>query len=480
MSNHNLDFDGLLPVDAFKKVGGRMSLHGGGGGEGQPPTSTTQTVLSYPPEVKPLVMKTLNEAITQASMPYQQYTGDRLAGFDPLQLTAQQGAANLRTSPSLDTATNMAQQVGLRGLQTNYDPMAYKAQQISNPQLQNYQMTGPANVNARALQNYQMTGPANVSTGSFTQPDVSAQYMSPYQQNVVDINKREALRQYGIQQAQLKGEATKSGAFGGGRQAILQNEANRSMNQNLADIQARGGQAAYEQAQGLYTAEAQRALAAAQANQNVGLQVGQENLGALLGVQQLGSSQDLAAQQANQATGLSVGQQNLAALLGVQQLGSSQSMTAQQANQQAALEAQRANEQSRQYGAGLQLQGNQQALAASQALGDLGATQFGQQQSIISGQNTAGAQRQALEQQGMGIDYENFLQQKQHPYQQIAFATEMMKAAPQQTTQAMYQAPPSLAAQLAGTAALAAGASKYYANGGLAGLGLYNMSGGEQ
>jgi hypothetical protein len=422
-----------LPIEAFKPIGKRMSLYMGGGKSAPAPTGTTQTTLSYPSEVKPLVMEGLDRTLTLASMPYQQYTGKQVAGFDPLQLQAQQGAANLRTSPSLDTATNMAQQVGLRGLQTNYDPMAYKAQQIGNPQLQNYQMTGPS----------------NVGTGSFTQPGVAAQYMSPYQQNVVDINKREALRQYGIQQAQLKGEATKSGAFGGGRQAILQNEANRSMNQNLADIQARGGQAAYEQAQGLYTAEAQRALAAAQANQNVGLQVGQQNLGALLGVQQLGSGQ---------------------------------SMTAQQANQQAALEAQRANEQSRQYGAGLQLQGNQQALAASQALGDLGATQFGQQQAIISGQNAAGAQRQALEQQRIATDYQNFLQQQQHPYQQIAFATEMLKSAPQQTTAAMYQAPPSTAAQLSGLAAMYAGGARagLYANGGLAGLGLYNMSGGEQ
>ena len=34
MSNHSLDFDGLLPVDAFKKEGGRMRLHSGGGGGG--------------------------------------------------------------------------------------------------------------------------------------------------------------------------------------------------------------------------------------------------------------------------------------------------------------------------------------------------------------------------------------------------------------------------------------------------------------
>ena len=31
MSNHNLDFDGLLPVDAFKVEGKRMRLCGGGG-----------------------------------------------------------------------------------------------------------------------------------------------------------------------------------------------------------------------------------------------------------------------------------------------------------------------------------------------------------------------------------------------------------------------------------------------------------------
>lgn len=433
MSNHNLDFDGLLPVDAFKKVGGRMSLHGGGSPAPPPaPTSTQQSTVSYPPEVKPLVMETLNRAQALSSMPYQQYGKNQVAGFDPLQLQAQQGAANLQTSPTLDTATQMAGLAGLRGMSTSYDPMAYQAQQVYNPQLQNYQMQGPG----------------SIYTGSFTQPGVASQYMSPYQQNVTDISKREALRQYGIQQSQLKGQATQSGAFGGGRQAILQNEANRSMNQNLADIQARGGQAAYEQAQGLYGNEAQRALAAAQANQNVGLQVGQQNLQAMLGVQQLGANQSLAAQQANQ---------------------------------QAAQAAQQANEQSRQYGAGLGLQGNQQALTAAQQLAGLGATQFGQQQAVITGENAAGAQRQALEQQRISTDYQNFLQQQQYPYQQTAWMTELLKSAPQQTTQSIYQAPPSTGAQLSGLASMYLGGAKsgYWANGGLTGLGLYNMSKGE-
>ena len=112
-----------LPIEAFKPIGKRMSLyfdHNLFGGKSAPaPTGTTQTTLSYPNEVKPLVMEGLDRTLTLASMPYQQYTGEQVAGFDPLQLQAQQGAANLRTSPSLATATNMAQQVGLRGLQTN-------------------------------------------------------------------------------------------------------------------------------------------------------------------------------------------------------------------------------------------------------------------------------------------------------------------------------------------------------------------------
>jgi hypothetical protein len=168
-------------------------------------------------------------------------------------------------------------------------------------------------------------------------------------------------------------------------------------------------------------------------------------------------------------------------MLGVQQLGANQSLAAQQANQQAAQAAQAANEQSRQYGAGLGLQGNQQALTAAQQLAGLGATQFGQQQAVITGANAAGAQRQALEQQRISTDYQNFLQQQQYPYQQTAWMTELLKSAPQQTTQAIYQAPPSTGAQLSGLASMYLGGAKsgYWANGGLTGLGLYNMSKGE-
>jgi len=139
------------------------------------------------------------------------------------------------------------------------------------------------------------------------------------------------------------------------------------------------------------------------------------------------------------------------------------------------LAAMQATEASRQYGAGLGLQGLQQQLQAAQQLGTLGQAQFGQQKDIINALQATGAQRQALNQQKLTQDYEDFLRQKQYPYQQLAYAMEMVKGVPQQTTQSVYGAPQSMQAQLGGGLMSAYGLSKLFAEGGLAGLGVYNL-----
>lgn len=76
--------------------------------------------------------------------------------------------------------------------------------------------------------------------------DIGA-YMSPYMQNVVDIEKREAGRQAGIAGTQQQAQATQAGAFGGGRDAIMRAERERNLAQQMGDIQAKGSQAAFEQ-----------------------------------------------------------------------------------------------------------------------------------------------------------------------------------------------------------------------------------------
>lgn len=73
-------------------------------------------------------------------------------------------------------------------------------------------------------------------------------YMSPYQQNVTDIQKREAARQSGIAGLQQQAQATQAGAFGGGRDAIMRAERERNLAQQMNDIQAQGSQSAYDKA----------------------------------------------------------------------------------------------------------------------------------------------------------------------------------------------------------------------------------------
>jgi hypothetical protein len=82
-----------------------------------------------------------------------------------------------------------------------------------------------------------------------TDPNAISAYMSPYMQNVVDTQQREAVRQSDIQRTANMGQATQQGAFGGGRQAIIEAERQRNLGTQLGSIQAQGSQNAFQQAQ---------------------------------------------------------------------------------------------------------------------------------------------------------------------------------------------------------------------------------------
>ena len=186
-----------------------------------------------------------------------------------------------------------------------------------SPQLQQYEM-GPAqnvasrDVNAGNIQAAQMGPAERVSTQSFTQPGSAESYMSPYMQNVVNAQQREAKRASDIAAQGQKAQAVQAGAFGGSRQAILEAERQRNLATQMGDIQAQGLQNAFQQAQQQFNTEQQARLAAQQANQQAGLTVGQQNLSA----QQQANVQNVANQL--QASGMS-SQQALQAALANQQ-----------------------------------------------------------------------------------------------------------------------------------------------------------------
>ena len=75
------------------------------------------------------------------------------------------------------------------------------------------------------------------------------EYMSPYQQAVTDIEKREATKQYESQVVpQLAAKAAMTQPFGGSRQAILEGMAADTQQRLLGDIQAKGSAQAYQDA----------------------------------------------------------------------------------------------------------------------------------------------------------------------------------------------------------------------------------------
>ena len=95
-------------------------------------------------------------------------------------------------------------------------------------------------------------------------PQQAQQYMNPYQQAVVDIAKREAVRQAQPVFRNIGDRAESTGAFGGSRQAIAEAEANRNLQQQLGDIQTRGMQSAFEQGRSAFEAQKAREAAGAQ------------------------------------------------------------------------------------------------------------------------------------------------------------------------------------------------------------------------
>lgn len=354
---------------------------------------------------------------------YETYPGERTATFTDLQKQAFTGAGNLGANQYSTAAATGLQGLAQRAGQTSYAPSSFDYTKVAAPTLQNYQMTGPANVSGFG------GGTTAASTKSFTDLGTASKYMSPYMQNVVDIQQREAQRQADIAGTQRGAQAAKTGAFGGSRQAIMDAEAARNLAQQKGDITAKGQQDAYQQAMQQFNAEQGYGLSAQQTNLQAALQ------SAL----------------ANQQTGYNVGSQNLQANLGVQQLGSGQSMQAQLANQAANQQMQQLAEQSKQFGAGLGLQGLQAGMQGYQNLGNIGQNLYGQNISNINTQAQLGGQQQQQAQNILDQKYQDFIAQKQEPFQQLSYMSNMLRGVPlSQGAQTVYQAPPSAFSQVAG------------------------------
>ena len=114
-------------------------------------------------------------------------------------------------------------------------------------------------------------------------------------------------------------------------------------------------------------------------------------------------------------------------------------------------------QQAQQFGANLGLQGYQQQLAAAGSLGGLGMQDYQQRMGIGQAQLSAGAQGQALEQDLLNQQYQDFINQQQFPYKQAEFGMGLLRGVPTDATRTMYQQAPSIFNQIAGPAMMGLG-----------------------
>jgi hypothetical protein len=181
------------------------------------------------------------------------YEGPRVAGFNADQTGAQDAVRGMTTPGQFAGATS-----GLNNAMTN----ATTAQGGISTAL-GYDPTAITN--------------ETVNTQKFTDSGVADSYMSPYMQNVVDVQSAEARRQADITKAGMGMQSIGRGTFGGGREALMQSEADRNLAIQLGRIQAEGSQNAYQQGQQAFQNDQNRDLSMQKANQAADLQSQQLN-----------------------------------------------------------------------------------------------------------------------------------------------------------------------------------------------------------
>jgi len=294
--------------------------------------------------MQPYVTSLVGQAQAASREPYIPYAGQRLAGFTGQQQQVQNNILNQQTPEQYGAASGLAGMAGLGAL-------------------------------SAGNQYAQMGGPQ-----SFTQEGMAGRYMSPYMQNVLDVQKQQAIRDAQVGQLTQNLGAARQGTYGGARQLLATTERERNLGNQLGQIQASGLQAAYD-------------------------------------------------------TGM------------------------KQFNVEDA-----ARMQNRQFGANLGLQGLMQAGQAGQTLGNIGTLQSQADLARLNQQQGTAAQTQALQQQQLDQQYQDFLAQRGYNRDQISWLSSIIHGIPFQpntTSTTTTSAPgPSVASQLISAGLGAAGVAK--------------------
>jgi len=200
------------------------------------------------------------------------------------------------------------------------DPLQAQAQTLATQGIGAYQ---PFLTTAGAAQT--QAGTLAGQAGQFSGPQAYQQFMSPYQQDVIDTTLKEFDTQAAKGIPSIAAQAVGKGVLGGGREGVMRSEYQATSDRNRAALQAQMLQQGFGQAQGA----AQQAFQNQQALAQQQLGLGQAALG-LGGQQQAFLGQDIGALSTLGAQNQAQKQAELAAQQQLAQQQLQQPMTAAQ------------------------------------------------------------------------------------------------------------------------------------------------------
>lgn len=442
----------------------------GGGGSKNTVQKSEVTQSNLPEYARPYfegLMERANANLTTPYIPYG-YTQDkttgevveardakgnvinpqRIAGFTPQQTQLQNTIANQRTPSQFGDASSLSAAAGLGSLQASqYTPGQFKAKDISAQQVTASDMQAAQSNYNPNLNYFQMRGPQQFGDMQ------AAQYMSPFVRMALEPQMREAITSARRGQVAQDLGSARQGTYGGSRQLLASLERERNLGQQLGDIQSRGLQSAYESAQQQFERDRAADMTTSQQNQQASLQT-----------QQLGTQTGLQVAMANLDKEQQARVSNQALQLQAMGMNADNSIRTALANQQADLESQRAAEQSRQFGAQHGLAALAQAGQMGQTLANIGSAQSQADQARLGLQTSTAAQQQALDQQRLDQNYQDFLRQRDYPAEQLQQYSGLLRGVPvtPSSTTTTYAPSASIGSQLLG--------------GGLGAAALYNTA----
>ena len=152
--------------------------------------------------------------------------------------TVSVGLSAISQRPGESAADFAARQTAAKAFETRQQSLAGIAPQIAQQDQLQKDAAALAASGVGAYKPYVAGAEQLMGAGAGTGAGSISEYMSPYQQQVIDVSLQEFDRNAGIQRQRLRDQAVQAGAFGGGREEVALSEYQTGSDRERALLQA--------------------------------------------------------------------------------------------------------------------------------------------------------------------------------------------------------------------------------------------------